>query len=78
MASADEIQACVNQITVSLNVLGDVDWNAYTVEGPGMNEACNIARSLIVQTQMMTTVASAIIEPVQVFAAAIENGDNDG
>lgn len=74
MASAGEIQGHVNAITGCLNELADVDWNAYTVEGPGMNNAMELARGMTAQAGMLITIASAIMEPVQVFAAAIEEG----
>lgn len=77
MATPSEIDAAVNGITDCLNLLGDVDWNAYSVEGPGLNQAATICRGLIAQAGMAITVASAIVEPIQVFVAAIEEASAD-
>ena len=76
MASADDIQAAVNTVTGCLNLLGDVDWAAYALEGPGMERAVAIAQSLTAQAGMTITLVAAVLDPIGGLAAALDQAAN--
>lgn len=78
MPTSEEIQAALNAMTTALNVLGDVDWNLYATDGPGMHAPVLVATQLCAHSGMCDALIASIIEPVGVMAAALDQAVKAG
>lgn len=78
MATEAEIQEALNGVTACLNTLGDVDWAAYAVSGPGMAEIVSKANQVAAMSGMSITLVAAMLAPIGDLADALDQAMRAG